>query len=88
MINGILEAKGEKSQVFQVMLLSSNASQVEVEEAEQIDFLRIQEHLRQGESVFITSKNSQKINLAEKKKKANRNENEMKTVKAFYFDHV
>jgi hypothetical protein len=88
MINGVLEAKGEKPQVFQVMLLNNNDSQVEVEEAEQIDFLRIQEHLKQGESVFITSKSSEKINLTQKKKKANRNKNKMKTVNAYYFDHV
>jgi len=88
MIHGILETKGEKSQAFQVMLLSNNASQVEVEEAEQIDFLRIQEHLRQGESVFITSRNSEKTNLAQEKKKTNRKDNEMKTANGFYVDHV
>jgi hypothetical protein len=85
MINEIF-AKDEKSRVFQVMLLNDNDSEVEVQEAEQIDFLRIQEHLRKGESVFITSKNPEKINIFENKKKANRNK--MKTVNFFYFDHV
>jgi hypothetical protein len=87
MMNGILEAKGEKSRVFQVMLLH-NTSEVEIEEEEQVDFLRVQEHLRHGGSVFITSKNAQKINPPKEKKKAQQNRNEMKTVTAFYFDHV
>jgi hypothetical protein len=61
--------KKEKSPLFQVMLLDNDASQdVEVQEAEQVDFVRVQEHLAQGGSVFITSKNSQKIAPPKEKK--------------------
>ena len=34
---------------------------VEVQEAKQVDFLQVKEHLKNGGSVFITSKDSQKI---------------------------
>jgi hypothetical protein len=89
MLKEMLEVKKEKPQVFQVLLLHNDASQeVEIQEAEEVDFLRVQEHLRQGGSVFITSKNSQKLNVPKEKKKAHRNTNEMKTVTTFYFDHM
>jgi hypothetical protein len=89
MLKEMLEVKGrEKPRVFQVLLLRNDASQeVEVQEAEEVDFLRVQEHLKRGGSVFITSKNSQKLYVPEEKKKAHRNTNELKTV-AFYFDHT
>jgi len=89
MLNEILEAKGEKSRVFQVLLLHNDANQeVEVQEAEEVDFLRVQEHLRQGGSVFITSKNSQKLMMPKKKEEVHRNTNNMKILTTFYFGHV
>ena len=75
--------------MFQVLLLRNDASQdVEIQEANEVDFLKFQEHLKQGGSVFITSKNSQKLNIIKEMKKAHRNKNKIKTVTAFYFDHV
>jgi hypothetical protein len=62
MLKNLTEAKKEKAKLFQVILLNNDATQgVEVQEAEQIDFLRVQKHLKYGGSVFITSKNSQKL---------------------------
>ena len=61
MLTNSAEAKKERAQVFQVLLLSDASEEVEVQEAEKIDFLRVQRHLRHGGSVFITSKNSQKL---------------------------
>ena len=34
---------------------------VEVQEAKQVDFFQVKEHLKNGGSVFITSKESQKL---------------------------
>jgi hypothetical protein len=62
MLKNLTEAKKEKAKLFQVILLNNDATQgVEVQEAEQIDFLRVQKHLKYGGSVFITSKNFQKL---------------------------
>ena len=43
------------------MLLLDNNDSEEVEEAEHVDFKRVEEHLADGGSVFVTSKRSQKI---------------------------
>jgi hypothetical protein len=89
MLKEILEVKMKKPRVFQVLLLHNDASQeVELQEAEKVDFLRVQDHLKQGGSVFITSKNSQKLNVPKKKKRIYRKTNGMKTLTTFYFDHV
>jgi hypothetical protein len=89
MLKGILEVKKANPQIFQVMLLDNDANEeVEVHENETVDFLRIQEHLRNGGSVFITSKSSQKIVLPTVKKKALRKNSGNVKVTAFYFDHV
>jgi len=54
--------KKRRQSVFQVLLLANNQTQdVEVQEAEQVDFSQVKAHLNGGGSVFITSKNSQKI---------------------------
>ena len=54
--------KKTKTSTFQVLLLDNSKSQdVEVQEAEQVDFWRVKEHLKNGGSVFITSKDTQKI---------------------------
>ena len=87
MLKGVVEAKKEKVHVFQVLMLNNDASQkVEVQEDEKVDFLRVQEHLQQGGSVFITSKGSQKIVLP-KEKKALRDKCDKKRL-VFYFDHL
>jgi len=89
MLRGLLQVNSDKSRMFQVLLLRNDASQVvEVQESNEVDFLSVQEHLKQGGSVFITSKNSQKLNINEETKRVRRNRIKMKTVTAFYFDHV
>jgi hypothetical protein len=53
-----------RTQMFQALFLhNNNKRDVEVLEGKQIDFGRVQEHLRKGGSVFITSKKSQKLDL-------------------------
>jgi hypothetical protein len=89
MLRELLRVNSDKTRMFQVLLLRNDASQeVEIQEANEVDFLKVQEHLKQGGSVFITSKNSQKLNITEEMKRAHRNRIKMKTVTAFYFDHV
>jgi hypothetical protein len=57
-------SKKIKPSMFQVLLLNNNKSQdVEVQESEQVDFIQVKEHLKNGGSVFITSKNTQKISF-------------------------
>ena len=61
-LKNLILNKKTKSPVFQVLLLDNDASEdVEVQEATQVNFLQVKEHLRNGGSVFITSKDSQKI---------------------------
>jgi hypothetical protein len=86
----LLDVKSEKSQTFQVMLLKNDASQeVEVHEAEKIDFLRVHDHLKHGGSVFITSKCSQKLTMPTfKNVREPRKRKPKRTVTAFYFNHV
>ena len=56
-----IETKKTKNSMFPVLLLGNDASDdVEVQEADQVDFCRVQRHLKNGGSVFITSKASQK----------------------------
>ncbi len=62
MVKNLITFKKDKSRMFQVLLLDYNYSEdVEVEEAEHVDFKRVEEHLADCGSVFITSKRSQKI---------------------------
>ncbi len=57
-----IENKKTKIPLFQVLLLDNDASSdVEVREADQVDFFQVKEHLKNGGSVFITSKDSQKM---------------------------
>ncbi len=59
---GAAQKKPSKPSLFQVLLLDNSQSQdVEVQEAEQVDFGIVKEHLKNGGSVFITSKDTQKI---------------------------
>jgi hypothetical protein len=69
MLRQILETKKAKPK-FQVLFLHNDAAQeVEVHDVRQVDFLTIKEHLEHGESVFITSKPSQKLNEPKPKAK-------------------
>ncbi len=64
--------KQTKPSMFQVLLLDNDESQdVEVREAEQVDFGQVKEHLRNGGSVFITSKEVQKVRFPKSKSQAN-----------------
>jgi hypothetical protein len=70
MLNSIVTVKEDKPRMFQVLLLDNDESEdVEVEEAEHVDFERVEEHLAHGGSVFITSKRSQKIVASREKKR-------------------
>jgi len=87
MYKNLIEAKKKKPLMFQVLLLNNDNSQkVEVQEAKQVDFQRVREHLKHGGSVFITSNVSQKLNLP-KEKTARRNKNNA-GVAALYFGQV
>ena len=60
-MKNLLSNKKTTPSIFQVLLLHNDDSDdVEVQEANQVDFMQVKEHLRNGGSVFITSKGSQK----------------------------
>jgi len=84
------QIENEKARKFQVMLLCNDASKnVEVHEGGEIDYSTIQTHLQRGGSVFITSKPSQKLPLpAFQQKRAREKKRALRTVTAFYFNHV
>jgi hypothetical protein len=89
MLKELLDVKKANAPMFQVVLLKNDASQeVEVHETEEVDFFRIQEHLKQGGSVFITSKRSQKLDMPKLKSRTPRIEKGTRKVTAFYFDHL
>jgi hypothetical protein len=88
MLSEILRAKKEKSQQFQVLFLRNDSTQkVEVQDVQEVDFFKVQEHLKHGESVFITSKKSQKLKPPKEKKRISM-DSKRKLVSAFYLDHV
>ena len=88
MLKNIIEGEKKEALVFQVLLLNNDSSdEVEVEVAKHVDFQRVQEHLKQGGSVFITSKKSQKLPLP-KLKNAYRNKDKPRKFMALYFSHV
>ena len=61
-MSDLISNKKAKAPLFQVLLLDNDDSEdVEVQEAKQVDFFQVKEHLKNGGSVFITSKRSQKI---------------------------
>jgi hypothetical protein len=61
-LKNLVSDKRINPSVFQVLLLNNDASDyVEVQEAMQVDFGLVNEHLKNGGSVFITSKASQKV---------------------------
>jgi hypothetical protein len=61
-LSNLISNKKTKPTLFQVLLLDNDSSEdVEVQEAKQVDFSQVKEHLKNGGSVFITSKHSQKL---------------------------
>jgi hypothetical protein len=87
MLKSFVAVKKEKPRVFQVLLLDNDDDEdVEVQEAEQVDFVGVEKHLAHGGSVFITSKRSQKVSLSKDKKRRNRSKT--RKVKAFYLNQV
>ena len=61
-MSNLISNKKTKIPLFQVLLIDNDDSEdVEVQEAKQVDFFQVKEHLKNGGSVFITSKYSQKI---------------------------
>jgi hypothetical protein len=89
MLQKLFDVKSEETRVFQVLLLHNDASQyVEVQEAAEIDFLSVQHHLERGGSVFITSKDSQKLKMPGEEEKVHRCANKMVTLTTFYVDHL
>jgi hypothetical protein len=88
MLKSLIAVKKEKAQVFQVLLLDNGSTQdVEVEEAEHVDFARVQEHLAGGGAVFITSKTSQKIKPP-RDKKGKRKLSRIRNATAFQLDNL
>jgi hypothetical protein len=76
--------KKTKTSIFQVLLLDNDASDdVEVQESKQVDFCQVKEHLKNGGSVFITSKGSQKLFFP--KAKAQRNYSRSRRTYGFLF---
>jgi hypothetical protein len=64
--------KRTKPSVFQVLLLDrDDSADVEVQEAKEVDFFQVKEHLKNGGSVFITSKGSEKISYPKTKAQQN-----------------
>jgi len=65
-------SKKSKLSGFQVLLLDNGEGEsVEVQEGEDVDFGQVKEHLRNGGSVFITSKGSQKMQFARNRSQQN-----------------
>ena len=61
-MSNLFSNKKTKPTLFQVLLLDNKDSEdVEVQEAKQVNFFQVKEHLKNGGSVFITSKQSQKL---------------------------
>ena len=87
MFSEMLETKKVKSRNYEVLFLRNDRDQnVEVHEVKKVDFLAVKERLERGESVFITSKTSQKVMSPTQKIKTR--SVKTKLVTAFHFDHV
>ncbi len=64
--------KKTRPSVFQVLLLDKDHSEdVEVQEAKIVNFSQVKEHLKNGGSVFITSKGSEKLSFPKTKAQQN-----------------
>lgn len=66
-LKNIVEVNEEKPLFRLFFLKNSEYQSVEVVEVEDIDFREIKKHLEQGESVFISHKRQQKLNLSARK---------------------
>ena len=67
----VTNRKGKPS-LYQVLLLDNGKSQdIEVQEAKQVNFCVVKQHLRNGGSVFITSRPEQKILVSKTKAQEN-----------------
>ena len=61
-MKGLPGTKKIKEPLFQVLLLDNTSDlDVKVHESTQVDFCTVKEHLKNGGSVFITSKKQQKL---------------------------
>ena len=88
MLREMLQIKKTKPQRFQVLFLRNDPSQqVEVQDVGQVDFTEVQDHLEHGESVFITTKRSQKLKTLKRKEVACRVP-KTRIVETFYLDHL
>jgi hypothetical protein len=86
LLSEIFSSNESKREKFQVLFLRNDPSQeVEIQEMSEVDFLTVQQHLDKGESVFITSKASQKVNIQEKNRQRTLRS---RLVTMFYFDHT
>ncbi|MFB3889944.1 MAG: hypothetical protein ACE14S_10670 [Candidatus Bathyarchaeia archaeon] len=84
----MMKIRSPKRRSFQVFFMRNDASQdVEILELENVDFASVQERLDRGESVFITSKHSQKVR-APKSKGVDSRTPKTSMVNAFCFDKV
>ncbi|HLN89757.1 MAG TPA: hypothetical protein VK253_06795 [Candidatus Binatia bacterium] len=78
--------KRTRQSVFQVLLLDNDDSDdVEVQEGKQVDFCQVKEHLKNGGSVFITSKADQKLSYP--KNRAYQNYNRSRKTLGLLFRH-
>jgi hypothetical protein len=83
-----VQRKTSKPSLFQILLLDNDASQdVEVREAEQVDFGQVKAHLQNGGSVFITSKDTQKMEYPKTKAQTNYNRSR-KTLGFLFQQHL
>ena len=74
--------------MFQVLLLDNDASDdVEVREADQVDFFQVKKHLKNGGSVFITRIDSQKSRHQKANAQSNLN-NSRRTYGALFRQHL
>jgi hypothetical protein len=61
-LSKLISNKKTRIPTFQVLLIDNDASEdIEVQESKQVDFFQVKKHLKNGGSVFITSKHSQKL---------------------------
>jgi hypothetical protein len=80
--------KANPRRKFQILFLRNDSSQeVEVHEVKNVDFFTVQERLEHGESVFITSKNAQKIKAPRLESNAPRSI-KTKCATAFYLEGI
>lgn len=86
-MKNVLSDKKTNQSVFQVLLLDNGASDyVKVQEAKQVDFCLVNEHLKNGGSVFITSKDSQKLVYSKSYAQSNFSKSR-KNCRAFFQQH-